>query len=183
MAGRQRCHLFPDRNFVIHWIGTGLNLDFLEQWGSRINRVSAYEITPSAGTESQVIKTGYLEAAKKLLTQGMKVTQEKLAALTGKRQSTISENFKRWGIELKDLVALAQKNIGSPIENLYRPTDNPDLAKFLGIDLIKEVEACLEAIEVLGWAGFVEQVFLYFPKPLQLKLLGYFIGLASFDTA
>jgi hypothetical protein len=38
------------------------------------------------------------------------------------------------------------------------------------------VAAGIEAIAALGWENFLNQVFTHFPKPLQLKLLGYLIA-------
>jgi hypothetical protein len=138
--------------------------------------VSAYEINPAAGSETQLIKTSYLEATRCLVEKGIKVTQERLAALVGKAQSTVSENLSRWGVTLDALAVLAQKIIGWPIDTPYRPPDNPDYRDFLGLDPLEEVVAAIEAIAALGLDGYLSQIFNYFPKPLQLKLLGYLIA-------
>jgi transcriptional regulator with XRE-family HTH domain len=138
--------------------------------------VSAYEINPAAGSETQLIKTSYLEATRCLVEKAIKVTQERLAALVGKTQSTVSENLSRWGVTLEQLIRLALKIIGSPIDTPYRPPDNPDYRDFLGLDPLEEIVAAIEAITVLGWENFLTQVFTYFPKALQLKLLGYLIA-------
>jgi transcriptional regulator with XRE-family HTH domain len=138
--------------------------------------VSAYEINPQAGTATQVIKTSYFEAIRCLIEKGIKVTQERLATLVGKNQSTISENLSRWGVTLDAIVAIAQKIIGSPIDTLYRPPDNPEYREYLGLDPLEEVAVAIETIAAIGWENFLTQVFIYFPKPLQLKLLGYLIA-------
>jgi hypothetical protein len=175
-CGRQRCHRAPEQQFTLNWLGTNLNLSFLIRYGATVNRVSAYEINPAAGSETQLIKTSYLEATRCLVEKGIKVTQERLAALVGKAQSTVSENLSRWGVTLDALAVLALKIIGSPIDTLYRPPDNPDYRDFLGLDPLEEIVAAIEAIAALGLDGYLSQIFNYFPKPLQLKLLGYLIA-------
>jgi transcriptional regulator with XRE-family HTH domain len=168
--------LLNHAQFTLNWLGTNLDLSFLIQYGATVNQVSAYEINPAAGSETQLIKTSYLEATRCLVEKGIKVTQERLAALVGKAQSTISENLNRWGVTLDALAVLALKIIGSPIDTLYRPPDNPDYRDFLGLDPLEEVAAAIEAIAALGFDGYLTQIFNYFPKPLQLKLLGYLIA-------
>jgi hypothetical protein len=176
MVGRQRSHLFPDQTFTLHWIGSNLDLSFLSQYAAKITRVSAYEVNPAAGTRTQILKTAILDAIAILVKQNGKITQKRLAAAVSKRQSSISEALDRWKTNLGWLVNLAEKIIGSAIEKSNSPPDNPDYRDFLGLDPLEEIVVAIEAITALGFDGYLTQIFNYFPKPLQLKLLGYLIA-------
>jgi len=180
-CGRQRCQHFPDKKFTINWIGTNLDLDFLKIHGATINKISAYEINPLAGTETQIIKLSYLEAATAAAKDGIKFTQTAIAQklleaknIIGKAQSTISENLSRWGISTSDLKNLALKIIGSPIEDIYRRSDileDPDFRAFMGLEQILDIAQTLEVIALMSWEDIKAIILDFGEKPMQLEAL------------
>ncbi|MGK7924674.1 MAG: hypothetical protein AB4290_05365 [Spirulina sp.] len=52
--GRPRSHRYPEQKFIINFIGTHLDLDWLREYGIRVLNCSAFEICPEAGSDRQV---------------------------------------------------------------------------------------------------------------------------------
>lgn len=111
LIGRPRANLYPDKQITIYIVGTGLDLEFLKEYGVKLQTVEAYQICPEAGTAAQITRWKIKEAARIIIEQGGKLTQTAIGEKIGKSQeliSKISQDFGGWKRLKKLLLALLQ---------------------------------------------------------------------------
>ncbi|HEY9650280.1 MAG TPA: hypothetical protein V6C95_06430 [Coleofasciculaceae cyanobacterium] len=97
LIGRPRANLYPDKQITIYIVGTGLDLEFLKEYGVKLQTVEAFQICPEAGTAAQITRWKILEATRLITEQGGKLTQTAIAELAGKSQELISKLAKDFG--------------------------------------------------------------------------------------
>ncbi len=120
LIGRPRAHLFPDTQFTIYMVGTNQDLDYLKQYGIKIINRHAFEITPEAGTQSQVSKWQLLQGLLSLIKAGKKITQQALSKISRISQSYLSELVKTYSSQgWSDFKKLSEVLLKS-----YRVSDN-----------------------------------------------------------
>lgn len=118
LVGRQRAHMYPDKQFTLYLISTNQDLSYLEALGCKLINKEAFELTPLAGTPKQITVGKLMQAFGQLQDQGEKITQEAIAALIGKSQEFISKfakNLGGWPALKKLLLSLL---------NTYRTSNN-----------------------------------------------------------
>jgi transcriptional regulator with XRE-family HTH domain len=118
LIGRQRAHLYPNRNFTIYLAGTNQDVSYLQEYGIRVINKEAFELCPEAGTPDQVTRWKICLAMRQLQDQGQKLTQEAIASTVGVTQGRISQivaEFGGWKSFKKILAVLL---------GLYRGTNN-----------------------------------------------------------
>jgi hypothetical protein len=110
LVGRNRAHLYPDKQFIICLVGTNQDLSFLtSEYSLTVVSKEAFELCPEAGSSDQITRWKILQAVGQLQDRGQKLTQEAIASLTGKSQeliSKISKEFGGWRVLKKLLLAL-----------------------------------------------------------------------------
>jgi len=120
LIGRQRCHRYPDEQFVVYLVGNpNQDISFLtSQYGLTVEAVEAFQLCPECGTEIQITRWRILEAARMLLEQNQKITQQalgRLAHITQGRLSQIAASLGGW---------IALKKILASLLGVYRGTNN-----------------------------------------------------------
>jgi len=120
LIGRQRCHRYPDEQFVVYLVGNpNQDIRFLtSQYGLTVEAVEAFQLCPECGTEIQITRWRILEAARMLLEQGQKITQQAIATLANITQGRLSQI----AAELGGWQAL--KKILAALLGVYRGTNN-----------------------------------------------------------
>ena len=182
--GRPRANRYPDKQFtVLMIVPEDTDLDWLKDYGVKLINKSAFEITPEAGTETQATAYRIVQAARELLTQGVKVTQNAIANLAKTTQQNVSKFLRAKGltvemIEQKLKNILPNKNTTGPIKDSIRASCiTQELYKVFSdlFDLPIEdlVEDAIATIKTYGVDYFWEYLS-NFPKALQGK---YLIGL------
>jgi len=115
-VGRLRSHLRPDEQLTFIFVGD-YDLSFLG--GAPVEWIEAFQITPEAGTASQLNGWRIFQAIRNLRDANAKVIQKAVEAVTQINQSTISEfaaKFGGWKRLLKiSEVLLNPLNSGSDI--------------------------------------------------------------------
>jgi predicted XRE-type DNA-binding protein len=91
--GRMRSHLRPDEQLTFYFVGD-YDLSFLDL---PIEQVEAFQICPEAGTAIQVTRWKIMEAMRLLQEQGQKITQRKIASVTGISQPMIAQTASQFG--------------------------------------------------------------------------------------
>ncbi|MGK7876461.1 MAG: hypothetical protein AB4426_25155 [Xenococcaceae cyanobacterium] len=92
LVGRQRPHLYPNQQFVLYQVGTGIDLSFLTPFGIKVVYRHGIELTPDAGTRGQGRKLAMVEFALQLVRAEQdikKLTQGTLAKGIGCGQQNI----------------------------------------------------------------------------------------------
>ena len=88
---RQRSHRYPETQFNLFYIGTNLDLQFLEEMGIRVVYHPATEICLEAGTKGEVTKFMVGNAIRQIVRMGDRnITQTRIAQMIGKCQQTVS---------------------------------------------------------------------------------------------
>jgi len=120
LIGRQRCHRYPDEQFVVYLVGNpNQDLGFLtSQYGLTVEAVEAFQLCPECGTEIQITRWRILEAVRQLQQQKQKITQQAIATLAKITQGRLSQI----AAELGGWIAL--KKILAALLGLYRGTNN-----------------------------------------------------------
>ena len=116
LVGRPRANLYPNKQITVYLVGTGLDLEFLKQYGIKVCSVEAFQLCPEAGTPAQITRWKILEASRTIKEQGGKLTQVAIAEVAGKSQELISKlakEFGGWQQMKKLLLALLQPYRGS----------------------------------------------------------------------
>lgn len=120
LIGRQRCHRYPDEQFVVYLVGNpNQDVSFLSsEYGLTVEAVEAFQLCPECGTEIQITHWRILDAVRQLQEQKQKITQQALATLakiTQGRLSQIADSLGGW---------LALKKILASLLGVYRGTNN-----------------------------------------------------------
>ncbi|PSF29180.1 hypothetical protein C7H19_24465 [Aphanothece hegewaldii CCALA 016] len=183
-TGRPRPHRYKDQQFHLWFINSGLDLDFLKEYGATIINQHGFELTPEAGNETQYKRLTILNTIHSLQQQGIKITQDAIANVVGVTQPAISQLFKNAGVTLSELV----ENIRQPIEDYNRSPYNPDnpapdwfkssyFRLLLELNPVELVQEFISEILNMRWAVFRDSILSFFPKPIQDKLESALIGL------
>lgn len=91
--GRMRSHLRPDEQLTFYFVGD-YDLSFLNL---PVEQVEAFQICPEAGTATQVTRWKIMEAMRLLQEKGEKITQRKIASVTGISQPMIAQTARQFG--------------------------------------------------------------------------------------
>ncbi|MEW6497850.1 MAG: hypothetical protein AB1589_35920, partial [Cyanobacteriota bacterium] len=180
-GGRQRVHLYPEREFTLYIASSNQDLSYLTDLGCKVINKEAFELTPLAGTPDQITRWKILQAVGQLQDQGQKITQDAIAALIGKSQeliSKIAKEFGGWSRLKKILLVLLglyrgsnnfselNENEKSLIEDYLSPVVDVCLAALETAQTPEELEDCIEALNTtivqciadLGFPKFLEGV-------------------------
>ena len=138
--GRQRAHLYPEREFFIYLIGTDFKLDYLLEF--RINMVSlnAFDLCPEAGTRKQISQYKIIRAIEQISARGNKAKLADVAAAAG-----LSPHY------TKELVGTfgGIKALKKRVLFLYESNrDNPPFFRMEFIFLDSEVRRWLELEQI-----------------------------------
>ena len=152
---RQRSHRYPDRKFICFYIGTNLDLDFLEDLGINVVHNHAFDYSPESCRKPQVALWKIGEIIKTSIRCGdLEITQEKIAKAVGISQGRVSQllNFGRnnW-LKLKHFLLeklLIQPN--SEINKIVEPEINLYIARSMAV-ITGEL---LEEFVALDWQDF-----------------------------
>ncbi len=123
-VGRPRANRRPLEKIVVYLV-SDRSCSFLAQHypDATFTETTAFSITPKAGTDGEYTKWRILEAARHIVEQGQKLTQNAVASLAQIAQPTISKISKTFGgwNKVKKILLLL-------IDSLYRGSNNlPDL--------------------------------------------------------
>jgi hypothetical protein len=189
-AGRQRAHRFPDRQFEAIFIcPPNTDLSWLSEYGITVSKTNAFLIDAKAGTESQLAKAELLGAIHDLMGQGLKVTQQAIAAKLGKSQQAISKLLSNAGVKLPKLLqnmasSLRPRNTTPPYKSTIRtgcilPAEiYKEFAWFLEIDATTLAMELLEMISLGGWEGLTQWLETL-PIAVRVRILGILYGLVA----
>ena len=128
LIGRQRPHLDRDNQYVIYIFTKGLDLDYLADYGVKVNNLAAFNFTPDAGTDAEILLNKLQQAYQTLVSQRQKVLQSSLAGLSGVSQGRISQfaqNFGGWKGLKKILASLLDSYRGT---NNFEPPDSDHIS-------------------------------------------------------
>jgi hypothetical protein len=190
VGGRQRCNLYPEKQFYVHLIcGDNTSddpeqidltdLSWLEQLGVTVTVRSAFEVNPEAGNENQATRYQIIKEAIELRKQGLKATQKAIGEKLEMRQSGISQSFSRAGVSLKDVIKmiddLLQKNITAPYKEDIRTSDIFEQVKvhwpeLWDLTLEDLAEDAIHQIVENGWSEFQNYI-QNFHDPIQVRFL------------
>jgi hypothetical protein len=94
LIGRQRCHRFPQKNFVLDIVATDINLDYLKDFGINVINRSIDDVCPQASGDRVLQFAAQFADCLKGFQDGAKINQKALAAKMGISQNRFSELIK-----------------------------------------------------------------------------------------
>jgi hypothetical protein len=185
--GRPRANRHPETQFTVLMIipdqdhnKSPIDLNWLKDYGVKVINKSAFEITPEAGTETQATTYRVVQAARELLTQGVKVTQKAIAKIVGMTQQNISKVLRAKDLtvellEQKLMNILPNENTTGPIKDSIRASCitqelYKDFSAFFDLPIEDLIEDAIATIKTYGVDYFWEYLS-NFPKALQGKYL------------
>lgn len=193
-VGRPRAHLYADRSFVVDFVCSNADIDFLKEYGIEVVRRQAFEVTPQAGTKSQIAKSAIAEFAHQFVRSKQKLTQQGLAQASGLSQGYFAklvsqfdggwDGFKKLFLTLYDSLYRIRNNSKKAqdlcqydvlrawfdLEPLEVLEEIAELVRVGGWDLLKDVLAPNNTNTQLGILGVVAPIFL--PDLPNFDLMG-----------
>ncbi len=182
LIGRQRAHLYPDKQFVLYLVGTNQDLSFLEQYGIRVVNKEAFELCPLAGTLIEQTRWRILQAVGVLSDQKEKLTQQAIAQLCGLTQGRLSQIAADWGgwkAFKKLLVVLLGIYRGANKLGELTEEEQFHAKTYLPLTWDESPEYALaESVKILKIYGAkaTERIFSTLPAELGAKLLAAMVG-------
>jgi hypothetical protein len=182
-VGRQRVNRYSDQQFhYFALVPHGTDLSWLAQYGAKVIVQDAFEITPTAGSETQFARHQLLQAALNCMEKGVKVTQTAIAQVLDKSQQSISKALRKAGISLHELSKMIEGKITTApykdsigtgcISNEFLN----DWAWFFDLSLDAIAEEIINVIQDGGLVKLKEYLEDY-PNSAQAKVLGLLWGL------
>ena len=170
-VGRQRAHKYPDQLFTHYFIGTNLDISFLEDYGIKVTKTLGEDYAVEASNSMRKIRRFQLvHIVDSLVKNGSKVTQKAIAEKLGVTQGWVSQftnSFKgNWIGFRKILVSL--------LKDLDRETniwDFPEINAFIEGKPLEVVEHCIKVLKSNSWPG-LESYLSAFSIQIQSKILG-----------
>jgi hypothetical protein len=160
-VGRLRSHLRPNEQLTFVFVGD-YDLSFL---GMPVEQIEAFQITPEAGTPTQITRWKILEAARTLNTQRKKLTQDAIASLIGKSQELISKIASELGgwMRLKKLLLVLLDPLNSGSNNFPElSAEEKWIAQTYLPGLLEDespeaaVQELAEVVRACGVSGFLQ---------------------------
>lgn len=187
-TGRPRPHRYKDQQFHLWFINSGLDLDFLTEYGATVINQHGFELANVAGNEYQYRMYSIIKTIDALTKDGKKITQDAIAQMiniSGSKkkvtQSSISQFLKSAGVTLSEL---ASKIISGPINDSNRLTNNSDwLLKssyfrvLFNLDPLEILKELIPVILNVGWRDFRETLLAECPEMLRIKVESVLTGL------
>ncbi len=140
--GRSRAHRYPDRDFLIYFLATNLDLSWVKELGIKLREIEALELTPEAASDSQIARYILFEAAVEFVKSGKaieKLHQKDLAELTGKSQNAIQKLCAKFGenADGESGWTAMRKELESLVENIRllfkKDTIEPSVSELLAV--------------------------------------------------
>lgn len=187
-TGRPRPHRYKDQQFHLWFINSGLDLDFLTEYGATVVNQHGFELANVAGNEYQYRMYSIIKTILALTKDGGKITQEAIAHMmniSGSKkkvtQSSISQFLKSAGVTLSEL---ASKIISGPINDSNRLTNNSDwllkdsyFRALFNLDPLEILKELIPVILDVGWRDFRETLLAECPEMLRVKVESVLTGL------
>lgn len=158
LTGRPRAHLFPDEEFAIYLIGTRHYTDHLDKLGINIVNIDAFELTPKAGTRSQISKAKMVRAIQALANQGKKLSMRAIADAAG----LSADYIKLLAQDLDGMVAL--KKWVEVLYSSYRTStqkldssfllEQDKIRLWMNLNPVEAAQKVFQALQDYGWRDF-----------------------------
>ncbi|MFM7576051.1 MAG: hypothetical protein ACKO5Q_03795, partial [Microcystaceae cyanobacterium] len=180
IGGRQRANREPDKQFTAYVITSDNpqdDLNWLSEFGIKVNQSSGFEFTPDGGTEGETTWQKITEAALHLIQNGLKQTETAIAEIIGKTQQAVNKAIRGKGLTARLLFQKIQETLnttnsykdsnrnGCKDHTLYRELRNlySDNPLYFGADAI-------QAILEKGLEYFWDEYLSFFPRATQAKI-------------
>ena len=174
LVGRFRAHLYPNKEFLLYAVGTGLDLGYLTELGCQVERQNVVELCPEAATRRQADKWKLFNFCHQLQRAGERITQVAIAKGLNISQGWISQLFKGQSLTWTEFRKIFQSLYKSITETkIITPVDvkNEFLREFLDLDPLEMIEQTVKEIREYGVESFCELLNLAAPD-VRMGILG-----------
>jgi transcriptional regulator with XRE-family HTH domain len=180
-VGRLRSHLRPHEQLKYYFCAD-YDLSFLLEHSIKVTTLDAFEITPLAGTPTQIGRWEVLKLLSKALETGQdiqKISQAEIAQALGITQGRISQLFSSiggWKSFKKLLVPLLENLKGRLINCNWR--DMSFLRTTLELPLKESLPQVANQVGIGGWKDFAEIIAIA-SSDIQIGLIGLLLDLPN----
>ncbi|MDJ0728340.1 MAG: hypothetical protein QNJ38_24875, partial [Prochloraceae cyanobacterium] len=174
LVGRFRAHLYPNKEFLLYAIGTGLDLGYLSELGCQVEKQNVVELCPEAATRRQADKWKLFNFCYQLQRAGERITQEAISRGLNVSQGWISKLFKGQSLtwtEFRKIFQFLYKSIKGVGINTPVDINNEFLREFLELDPIEMIEQTVKEIREYGVESFCKLLNLAAPD-VRMGILG-----------
>jgi hypothetical protein len=178
-VGRLRAHLRPQEPLKYYFCAD-YDLSFLLEHSIKVTTLDAFEITPLAGTPTQMGRWAAIELLSKASSTGLdiqKISQAEIALTLGITQGRVSQLFSAlggWKLFKKLLVPLLENIKGKLINETGEGMEF--LRVCLALPPIQALAEVVNLVRTCGWKDFVEVVAAASVQT-QLRIMGLLLGL------
>jgi hypothetical protein len=178
-VGRLRSHLRPHEQLKYYFCAD-YDLSFLLEHSIKVTTLDAFEITPLAGTPTQMGRWAAIELLSKASSTGLdiqKISQAEIALSLGITQGRVSQLFSAlggWKLFKKLLVPLLENIKGKLINETGEGMEF--LRVCLALPPIQALAEVVNLVRTCGWKDFVEVVAAASVQT-QLRIMGLLLGL------
>jgi hypothetical protein len=182
-VGRLRAHLRPHQQLKYYFCAD-YNISFLEEQSLKVTTLDAFEITPLAGTPTQMGRWAAIELLSKASSTGLdiqKISQAEIAGTLGITQGRVSQLFSAlggWKLFKKLLVPLLENILGKLINETGEGMEF--LRVYLDLPPLQALAEVVNMVRTCGWKDFVLVVAAASVKT-QLRMMGLLLGLLPQD--
>ena len=186
--GRPRANRYPDQQFTVYCLTPdNADLSWVTDYGAKLVKQSAFEITPDAGTEKQFTLNKIIDAIARLTGDGLKVTQDAIAQLMGLSRSGVCMALNRLGITTDWIMDRLEKLLATrPNEDLIGASGQnwgryQEFRELFDLEPMAMIAALVDTVKSEGMAK-LDELLEYFPEALRGQALGYFWALLTPET-
>jgi len=182
-VGRLRAHLRPLEPLKYYFCAD-YDLSFLLEHSIKVTTLDAFEITPLAGTPTQMGRWAAIELLSKASSTGadiQKISQAEIAQTLGITQGRVSQLFSAlggWKLFKKLLVPLLENIKGKLINETGEGMEF--LRVYLDLPPIQALAEVVHLVKTCGWKDFV-LVVAAASVQTQLRIMGLLLGLLPQD--
>lgn len=180
-VGRLRSHLRPQEQLKYYFCAD-YDLSFLLEHSIKVTTLDAFEITPLAGTPTQIGRWEVLKLLSKALETGQdiqKISQAGIAQALGITQGRVSQLFSSIGgwKPFKKLLVPLLKNLKGRLIN-FNWEDMNFLRATLELPLKESLPQVVNQVGIGGWKDFAEIITIA-SSDIQMGLIGLLLDLPN----